>query len=39
MPQYLAVGGWKAALFGGLVLLVVGMVTGDTKKIRNREVS
>jgi uncharacterized membrane protein YvlD (DUF360 family) len=39
MPQYLAVAGWGPAVLGGLVMLVISMVTGgitDLMKASNR---
>lgn len=36
MPQYLALSGWVPAILGGLILMVIGMVTGDIGKYRSR---
>jgi hypothetical protein len=34
MPHYLMVAGWVPAIFGGLVLLVIGMITGSLTDLR-----
>lgn len=34
MPNYLMVAGWVPAILGGLVLLVIGMITGSLTDIR-----
>jgi len=34
LPQYLMVAGWGPAILGGLMLLVIGMITGSLTDIR-----
>lgn len=36
MPQYLSVAGWGPAVLGGLVLLLIGLVTGDISDMMQR---